>query len=459
MIGPQPGPQTAFLASRADIAIYGGAAGGGKSWALLLEPLRHVWRGDFGAVFFRRSTVQIRNEGGLWDESAKLYPHAGARAREQALEWRFPSGASVSFGHLEHERTVHDWQGSQIPLIGFDELTHFSARQFFYMLSRNRSMCGVRPYVRATCNPDADSWVAKLIAWWIDRETGLPIPERSGVLRWFARVGEELVWADRPEALEGESKSLTFIGATLDDNAALVAADPGYRASLMALPLVERERLLGGNWKIRPSAGMFFRREMFEIVDAVPAGGCSVRAWDFAGSEAKAGADPDWTVGVKVTAVPDRANPNAKTFYVEDVTRFRGAPAAVETALLNLASQDGPGVTIRLPQDPGQAGKAQAHNFVRALAGYHVVAKPVSGAKEVRAAPASAQAERGNVKLVRGAWNDAFLDELAAFPAAGHDDQVDALADAVSELALGGSDISGWLRWADQRLEPANRSS
>src|SRR4051812_4845056 len=202
-VAPQPGPQTAFLASRADIAIYGGAAGGGKSWALLLEPLRHVGVADFGAVFFRRSTVQIRNEGGLWDESAKLYPHVGARAREQALEWRFPSGASVSFGHLEHERNVYDWQGSQISLIGFDELTHFSARQFFYMLSRNRSMCGVRPYVRATCNPDADSWVAKLIGWWIDQETGLPIPERSGVLRWFARVGEELVWADRPEEIEG----------------------------------------------------------------------------------------------------------------------------------------------------------------------------------------------------------------------------------------------------------------
>ena len=76
-IGPQPGPQERFLASSSDIAIYGGSAGGGKTWALLMEPLRHVHNPDFGAVFFRRSTVQIRNEGGLWDESAKLYPSAG----------------------------------------------------------------------------------------------------------------------------------------------------------------------------------------------------------------------------------------------------------------------------------------------------------------------------------------------------------------------------------------------
>jgi hypothetical protein len=75
---------------------------------------------------------------------------------------------------------VYDWQGAQIPLICFDELTHFRAHQFFYMVSRNRSTCGVRPYIRATCNPDADSWVANFLAWWIDPETGFPIPERAG---------------------------------------------------------------------------------------------------------------------------------------------------------------------------------------------------------------------------------------------------------------------------------------
>jgi hypothetical protein len=86
-------------------------------------------------------------------------------------------------------------------LICFDELTHFTAHQFFYMVSRNRSTCGVRPYIRATCNPDADSWVADFLAWWIDPETGLPIPERAGVLRYYIRVAEKIVWADRPDDL------------------------------------------------------------------------------------------------------------------------------------------------------------------------------------------------------------------------------------------------------------------
>lgn len=267
VVRPQAGPQSQFLASAADIAIYGGAAGGGKTWGLLMEPLRHIDNPNFGAVFFRRNTVQVRNEGGLWDESEKLYPLLGATPREHVLDWSFPSKASVAFAHLEHDKNVLDWQGSQIPLICFDELTHFSPRQFWYMVSRNRSMCGVRPYIRATCNPDADSWVSGFIAWWINQDTGFPIPERAGRLRWFIRVNDELIWADSPEGLAEYQdvngapippKSLTFIPAKLTDNAALMGADPGYLASLMALPTVERERLLGGNWKIRNTQSLVF---------------------------------------------------------------------------------------------------------------------------------------------------------------------------------------------------------
>ncbi|HEX7001093.1 MAG TPA: terminase family protein, partial [Trueperaceae bacterium] len=142
-IRPQPGPQEAFLASSADIVVYGGAAGGGKSYALLLEPLRHITTvPGFGAVIFRRTSVQVRNEGGLWDESEAIYGPAGLKPRESVLEWEHtPTGNTVKFAHLEHEKNVLDWQGAQIALIGFDELTHFEAKQFWYMLSRNRSTC------------------------------------------------------------------------------------------------------------------------------------------------------------------------------------------------------------------------------------------------------------------------------------------------------------------------------
>ena len=172
IIRPQPGPQEAFLASSADIVVYGGAAGSGKSWGVLLEPLRHITSNpDFAAVFFRRNLTQIKNPGGLWDASMKLYPLCGGQPVSHVSEWRWPAGGKIKFGHLEYDSTVLDWQGAEIPLIVFDELTHFTQAQFFYMLSRNRSMCGVRPYVRATTNPDSDSWVATFIAWWIDQGT------------------------------------------------------------------------------------------------------------------------------------------------------------------------------------------------------------------------------------------------------------------------------------------------
>ena len=164
MFRPQKGKQEKFLACSADICIYGGAAGGGKSYALLLEPLRHIGNKQFAAVTFRRTNPQILSPGGLWSESFNIYSLLGATPKLSPKPmWVFPSGATITFSHLEMESTKYDWQGSQIPLIMFDELTHFSESVFFYMLSRNRSMCGVKPYIRATCNPDADSWVANFI--------------------------------------------------------------------------------------------------------------------------------------------------------------------------------------------------------------------------------------------------------------------------------------------------------
>ncbi|AID29237.1 phage terminase large subunit [Mesorhizobium jarvisii] len=439
IVRPQAGPQTTFLASPADIAIYGGAAGGGKTWALLMEPLRHVANPGFGAVFFRRNLTQVRNEGGLWDESEKLYPGLNAQPRSAPdLSWTFPAGATVSFAHLEHEKTIYNWQGAQIPLICFDELTHFSAKQFWYMLSRNRSMCGVRPYVRATCNPDADSWVAEFISWWIDQDTGFAIPERAGVIRWFIRIGDTIIWASSREELahhvnpiDGEPippKSVTFIPAKLSDNALLMAADPGYLANLMAQPTVERERLLGGNWKIRPAAGLLFQRGWCEVVDAVPAGVTWMRGWDLASTPKVEGNDPDGTAGTKIGKLPD-----GRYIVGHHVKDFL-SPAGVERLIKNTAEADGRNAKISLPQDPGQAGKSQVTNLVKLLIGFDARATPESGDKVTRFSPFSAQAEAGNVLVLRAPWNEAWFSALEGFPEAAHDDDADSTSRAFNAL-------------------------
>jgi hypothetical protein len=258
-IRPQPGPQDTALRSSADILIYGGQAGGGKTWFLTAEPLRRVHNPGFRGVIFRRTYPQIMGGGGIWEEANGLYRPLGAKMREGSdLDATFKSGANIRFRQLQYENTKYEYQGHQYAYIGFDELTHFTETQFFYLLSRNRSTCGIKPYIRCTCNPDAGSWVARFISWWIG-EDGFPIAERTGALRYFVRREDDsLCWADSKAELQAEFPhippeeilSVTFVPATLDDNKILMAKDPGYKAKLMSMPRVERMRLLGGNWRI-----------------------------------------------------------------------------------------------------------------------------------------------------------------------------------------------------------------
>lgn len=442
---PQPGPQRQFLETKADIAIFGGAAGGGKTYALLLEPLRHYNNPNFGTVIFRRNNTQIRNEGGLWDESMKVYGPLGAKPRESMLDWTFPRGGRVKFWHLEYASTVQDWHGSQIPLLGLDELTTFLESQFWYMQSRNRSDSGVSGYTRATCNPDADSWVRKFIDWWIDNDTGFPIPERSGVLRWFIRLSEELIWADSKEELiakygaEQMPQSLTFIPSKVQDNKILMAKDPTYLAKLRALPRVERMRLLEGNWNVRRSAGAYFQKSYFEILEAEPAGGVTIRWWDRASTKPhESNKNPDWTAGVKMKKMP------SGIYVVCDVDRFRDGPLEVERRVTNCATIDGREVEVGLFQDPGSAGASDVSHYTRnVLKGFRVrIVKPTKD-KITQALGYSASAENNNVKLVRGKWNEPFLTEHDNFPAVetssdsdskGKDDQVDGAAAAYNYL-------------------------
>lgn len=759
---PQEGPQEAFLTSEADIVIYGGQAGGGKSWSVIAEALKDVEDPEFGAVIFRRTSKQVLNEGGLWDEATGIFPDFGARPNQSSLSWAFPSGAAVSFAHLEHEKNKLDWQGAQIAYIGFDELTHFcmvpetevltasgwkrigdvsvgesvasldpggrtvfspvthtwrfpysgelvtvnqrngvkfkvtpnhklvvehqgerggwmfhdagtaktcsipraglwdggarqewytfkpkvgrgygpnsnsadrvrmddwlsflgwwfaegcafragkrgtpivsirqtreehkptiravlerlpfrfretedgqfrifsgqlfdelsehgdahvkriprwvfclpaeqirrfwdafvdgdgcrdgeaiafglcneglvddlqevafllgmvaskgyqrvrgrfdvwrlnvskpsrnltmvhreqwgrehyegdvlcltvepnhtflarfegryfwtgnSETQFWYMLSRNRSKARARKRIRATCNPDVDSWVAEFIAWWIDQREkitedgrekmnpayGLPIAERAGRVRWFVRMNGKMEWGDTAEELrerfahlppeDVEPKSVTFIPAQLSDNRILQEKDPAYRANLLALPLVERERLLGGNWKARGEAGKFFNEAWFaQFADRAPAGGVDIRYWDKAGTEGGAGAR---SAGVRIKYFQ-----HSGKIYVTDAKYGRWSALERESIIKQTAELDGRGVITWVEQEPGSGGKESAEGTVRNLAGHTIRVDRVHDEKRVRWGPWSAQAEGGNVILVRGEWNAEYIRE------------------------------------------------
>jgi predicted phage terminase large subunit-like protein len=178
------------------------------------------------------------------------------------------------------------------------------------------------------------------------------------------------------------------------------------------------------------------KRRWFDIVPAAPLRCRRVRKWDLAGTRKIGGNDPDWTVGALLARDQDSG-----IVYIEHVERFRETPNVVEAAILNYAAQDraryGRGVIVGLPEDAGQAGKMQAGYIAGKLGGFVVkIVKEdrVTGSKQVRATPFAAQAEAGNVRLVEGPWNEAFLSEAEVFPAGAHDDQIDAAAGAFNIL-------------------------
>ena len=449
---PQPGPQEQFARSPADITIYGGSAGGGKSFGLLLNALRYKNVPGFDCTIFRRNFNQIFANGGLWDDSVKIYADIpGAYPRWSRGCWVFNDGngnqiSKVTFAHIEKNLDVHKWQGSQLTMLCFDELTHFSEYIFFYMMSRNRSTCGVKPSIKATCNPDSDSWVAKFIEWWIDQDTGYPIKERSGKIRWFIRRDGQITWANHKETLwkkfdlvteeeKQEPRSVTFISSSIYDNQELLKVNPQYLSSLKALPEIEKERLLFGNWKIKEAAGLFFKRTQVDILDIAPTDFVSIcRAWDIAATgDKESSGDPDFTSGVLMGRRKDGR------FVVLDVINQRVRAGEVERLIKNTAIADkarwGYKCKIRIPQDPGAAGKIVAGNYVKMLAGFSVKTSTISGNKQVRANPFAAQWQNGNVSVVAAYWNDMYFSQLESFPQSKHDDMVDASSDAFNEVA------------------------
>jgi len=439
---PQPGPQYNFIATTADIALYGGGAGGGKTYGLLHRALGGVAHKHYNGVIFRRTTREARDPGGLWDESQDLYLPSGAKPREKDLQWTFNTGAKIKFAHLEYEKTKRTYQGLQCGFLGFDELTHFTESQFTYMFSRNRdSKSPIKSVIRATCNPDADSWVKKWIQWYLDEDAGFAIPDRSGVIRYFAMVEDERIWgASREELLKHENinpediKSFTFIVSGLQDNQMLVKNDPSYLSSLKALPLVERERLWHGNWNIRAIAGNFFKHEWYEIVKEkdLPKLVWVIRAWDLAGSELETA---DYTAGVCAGLGVDRK------IYILDSTLFRATPHAVRTRVRTIGEFDKErwkselGYAIHMQQDPAQAGKDQAQIYKTFLSDFRVLFTSHRSAKEERMWGSSAATEQGAVKLLEGPWNQRFKNNHVAFHKdVKHDDEPDAANDAIMKL-------------------------
>jgi predicted phage terminase large subunit-like protein len=392
----QPTPkQAAFLLLPHLEAFYGGAGGGGKSEALLMAALQYVDVPGYAALILRRSFTDLSLPGALMDRAHEWLDPTDATWHDRDKTWSFPSGATLTFGYLELERDKYRYQSAELHFVAFDELTEFSHSQFRFLFSRLRRKEGVRVplRMRAASNPGG------LGHDWVKQRYGIG---QGGI-------------PDRP-----------FIPARLEDNPHIDRE--AYERSLAQLDPVTRAQIKTGDWSVR-QAGALFQREWFEIVEAAPAGLRCVRFWDLASTDPKRADDPDWTAGAKV-------GERDGVYYIMDVRRRRARPLAIEQLVRQTAELDGRAVEVVIEQEPGSSGVNTIEHYQRrVLKGFTCRGHRTSGSKVTRAAPVASAAEAGNVKLVRGPWIEAFLDELEAFPLGAHDDQVDALSGAVEVLA------------------------
>jgi len=357
-----------------------------------MAALQYVDVPGYAAILFRRTYADLSLPGALMSRSHE-WLGGKAKWRDSTKTWIFPSGATLSFGYLENEKDKYRYQSAEFQFIGFDELTQFTETQYRYLFSRLRRLEGV----------------------------DIPLRMRSA----SNPGGEGHEWVKQRFIVEGWSKGRPFVPAKLDDNPYLDRDE--YIKSLNELDPITREQLLEGDWEAK-EAGRKFKRHWFEIVDAAPAGVRRVRYWDLAATEPKPGKDPDWTAGVLMCEKDG-------IFFLIDVKRTRETPLGVEKLIKQTAELDGRNVEIYIEQEPGSSGKNTIDRYRReVLKGFVCYGHKTTGSKEMRANPVSSAAEAGNVKLVRGAWINDFLDEIEMFPYGAHDDQVDATSGAFEML-------------------------
>lgn len=412
------GPQQAAWESKANILIYGGGAGGGKSFYAIADALRGIEEPRYNALLLQRTIAQAKKPGSLVGEAVSLYSQYGARVnRSGNVTFTFPSFATVTIGGMKDEKSRYEYQGTQATRIYFDQLEQFTEEMFWYVgLSRQRRVTGLPTKLVGTANPvdpddEVGGWLARLLmsGGWVSEETGEAIPEMAGVLRWMYRSGDDAPRfydsiAEAREAQPGkrsDPKSVTFIPASVEDNPKLMA-DGEYLGNLEGLPYVDRMRQLHGNWKVSPAGGGLARKTWWRIYKTDPGrpspseperaamwGGPLVRSWDLAGTPEGAKHAKDRTASVRY----GRLRASGIGVFHRPMAGHWSA-GQVEEQVVATALDDGPDVVISLPQDPAQAGIAHMHYLVPKInvamverygRAPTVIVRPVRGSKYERA--------------------------------------------------------------------------
>ena len=390
--------QIHFLALDDEEALYGGAAGGGKSQALLMAALQYVGDSDYSALLLRRTYRDLALPGALMDRAYEWLQGTSAHWNNMDKVWTFPSGAKLSFGYLQHSKDKYQYQGAEFQFIGFDELTQFSFEDYSYLYSRLRRLKNSRVPIRmrATSNPGG--------------------------------IGHEWV---KERFIKGDK---VFVSSNYLNNPYLDSKS--YSRSLDNLDNITRLQLKFGDWEAVPEGKLFqrewFTRNTYNGYDGIGEKVLFViRFWDLAATleeDPNKQGGPDWTVGaLLIKGVSERV-------YLEDITRFRLDPDEAEDKIIQTCLADAQQYgrnkyKVRIEQEGGASAKYVINNFSKKLAGLDFDGSNMLRKNKVdRARSFVGFIKHGNFKIKDGSvWLNEFLNEIASFPTKGiHDDQVDA---------------------------------
>lgn len=391
---PTPKQEAFLLLDEVLEVLYGGQAGGGKSDAILMAALQYTDCPGYNALILRKTFADLSLPEAIMDRFIQWTANTDVHWDGGAKEATFPSGARIVFGYLASANDHLRYQSAAFHFIGLDESTQIPWHQQRYLFSRVRRLAKVKDNIplryRLASNP------------------GGPAHEET-----------RSYFLDSPN-----TDSKVFLPASLEDNPHLDRES--YEASLERLDPVTYRQLRWGDWTVVQQGNMF-RREWFKVVEpGARQHKFTLRWWDLAATEA----DGDWTVGVRMSLLSDN------TFLIEDVQRVQYTPHQTEKLIAATAGVDGKDCEIWMEQEPGASGKTVISHYKRnVLLGYNYHGEPSTGPKDEYAKPFSAACEGGLVHLVRGVWNDRFLNELVAFPT-DHvaDDQVDSSSKGFCKL-------------------------
>lgn len=376
--------QAAFLVYDGKEALYGGSAGSGKSDCLLMSGLMYVDFPGYNAVIIRKTFADLSKPEGLIPRAHEWLGGTSAIWKEQLHQWRFPSGATLSFGHFEDERAKYNYQGAAYQTVIFDELTQFTENQYEYLFSRLR------------------------------RLEGVPIPTRMRSASNPGGTGHE--WVKR-RFVTRATATAPFFAARMADNKHLDAKDYLENMEFMRSDTLTRKQLVDGDWNA--SAKGPWSRDWFDVVRAWPLHGRSNRSWDFAATEDGG----DYTAGARWVR-------GKEGLYLIDMQREQFSPNGVKKLVRDTAQADGHAVKIILEQQPGAAGISMFQDYKndQVLSKYLVKGYRPTGPKLSRWKILADYAEEKGVKVLAAPWNEAFFQEweLLNTVESEHDDQADA---------------------------------